>query len=412
MILSCNINFPYQPTYIAGTRSPSCTKTMAKKVSKVRKYILSVDGGGFRGLSCLIILSHIMRMLVEDPDEEIIPSPCQAFDLICGTSTGGLIALLLGRLGLNCSTAISVYKELGPSVFGRDEGTIWGNIVKGERFPSAAFEALLAEVVTKYTGSGETLLKAPKSSPDALEHGSTDTFVTVVSTDAGSAGVEAYRLRSYPTPRKGTDSAPIGHNWTICQAARATSAAPTYFSPLEVGSQLFQDAGASGFNNPVMEAVQEAEMRWPPSKHEYVIISLGTGLASLISDDIENTPLRDGTPDSKIRKVVDELRRKVHNVVTVKDRLEHVAKQLVRVATDSELAHSRASGYFARRRPDDYFRFNPPQGLGDLNLADYMSEGLIVEITNVWLRTPDGKESSFSAYEKIQESYEEKKSGI
>jgi hypothetical protein len=57
-----------------------------------------------------------------------------------------------------------------------------------------------------------------------------------------------------------------------------------------------------------------------------------------------------------------------------------------------------------RRRPDDYFRFNPPQGLGDLNLADYMSEGLIVEITNVWLRTPDGKECAFAAYEKLQVS--------
>lgn len=62
------------------------------------------------------------------------------------------------------------------------------------------------------------------------------------------------------------------------------------------------------------------------------------------------------------------------------------------------------TGFSRRRRPDDYFRFNPPQGLGDLNLADNMSEGLIVEITNVWLRTPDGKESAFAAYEKLQVS--------
>ena len=61
-------------------------------------------------------------------------------------------------------------------------------------------------------------------------------------------------------------------------------------------------------------------------------------------------------------------------------------------------------GFSRRRRPDDYFRFNPPQGLGDLNLADNMSEGLIVEITNVWLRTPDGKDSAFAAYEKLQVS--------
>lgn len=55
-----------------------------------------------------------------------------------------------------------------------------------------------------------------------------------------------------------------------------------------------------------------------------------------------------------------------------------------------------------RKRRDDYFRFNPPQGLGDLDLADYMSEGTIVEITNVWLRSPDGKDSTLAAYEKVK----------
>jgi hypothetical protein len=55
-----------------------------------------------------------------------------------------------------------------------------------------------------------------------------------------------------------------------------------------------------------------------------------------------------------------------------------------------------------RKRPHDYFRFNPPQGLGDLDLADYMSEGTIIEITNVWLRSPDGKDSTSAAYEKVK----------
>ena len=125
-----------------------------------------------------------------------------------------------------------------------------------------------------------------------------------------------------PTPGKGVDSAPIGHNWMICQAACPTST-PTYFSPLEIESQLFQDAGASGFNNPTLEALQEAELRWPPSKHEYVIISLGTGLASLLTDSEDN-------------------------IGTTKDCLEHLVKQLVRVATDSERADIDASKRFAK----------------------------------------------------------------
>lgn len=83
----------------------------------------------FEGFLVVIILNHIMRMLVDNSDEEIVPLPCQVFDLICGTSTGRLIALLLGRLGLDCPSAISTYKELGPSVFGQleDEGTRLSN---------------------------------------------------------------------------------------------------------------------------------------------------------------------------------------------------------------------------------------------------------------------------------------------
>lgn len=66
--------------------------------------ILSLDGGGVRGISCLYILEELMRQIVRDQDSDsregppISTLPCEYFDLICGTSTGGLIALMLGRL--------------------------------------------------------------------------------------------------------------------------------------------------------------------------------------------------------------------------------------------------------------------------------------------------------------------------
>jgi len=66
--------------------------------------ILSLDGGGVRGISTLYILKGLMDQISLDhqnqnPDApEISPHPCEFFDLICGTSTGGLIALMLGRL--------------------------------------------------------------------------------------------------------------------------------------------------------------------------------------------------------------------------------------------------------------------------------------------------------------------------
>jgi patatin-like phospholipase/acyl hydrolase len=68
--------------------------------------ILSLDGGGVRGVSSLYMLKELMAQVkrerrVDHPNEP--PStlrPCDVFDLICGTSTGGLIAIMLGRLGM------------------------------------------------------------------------------------------------------------------------------------------------------------------------------------------------------------------------------------------------------------------------------------------------------------------------
>jgi patatin-like phospholipase/acyl hydrolase len=67
--------------------------------------ILALDGGGVRGLSSLLIVQRLMhevqRIMINEgntTDDGKLPLPCEYFDLICGTSTGGLIAIMLGRL--------------------------------------------------------------------------------------------------------------------------------------------------------------------------------------------------------------------------------------------------------------------------------------------------------------------------
>src|SRR5579859_5263044 len=61
--------------------------------------ILSLDGGGIRGFASLLILKDIMRGIARRSDQSNqTPLPCEYFDLIGGTSTGGLIAIMLGRL--------------------------------------------------------------------------------------------------------------------------------------------------------------------------------------------------------------------------------------------------------------------------------------------------------------------------
>ena len=73
----------------------------------------------------LIILQDLMyRTYVEcegnAPRKDQIPKPCEYFDLIAGTGTGGLIAIMLGRLRLDLETCKDVYVRMTRRVFETD----------------------------------------------------------------------------------------------------------------------------------------------------------------------------------------------------------------------------------------------------------------------------------------------------
>ncbi|KAK3935635.1 acyl transferase/acyl hydrolase/lysophospholipase [Diplogelasinospora grovesii] len=79
--------------------------------------LLALDGGGIRGLSELLILEEIMRRIKHDLEMTDDPLPADFFDLIGGTSTGGLIALLLGRVRLSAPEARKEYVRIAKDVF-------------------------------------------------------------------------------------------------------------------------------------------------------------------------------------------------------------------------------------------------------------------------------------------------------
>jgi uncharacterized protein len=72
------------------------------------KRILAIDGGGIKGVVPASFLASI---------EESLPNTIAAyFDLIVGTSTGGIIALALG-LGLSARETLAFYEDHGPKIF-------------------------------------------------------------------------------------------------------------------------------------------------------------------------------------------------------------------------------------------------------------------------------------------------------
>ena len=80
--------------------------------------------------TALLILKRIFRTLqdVGELDEE--PLPCDVFDLIAGTSTGGLIAIMLGRLHMTIDECIKQYEAIGERVFSKRPPAL-GKLLRG-----------------------------------------------------------------------------------------------------------------------------------------------------------------------------------------------------------------------------------------------------------------------------------------
>ncbi|KAL5633558.1 hypothetical protein ACGC1H_003896 [Rhizoctonia solani] len=122
--------------------SPGITMALRDESKPIR--LLSLDGGGIRGLSSLYILKDFMLRVQKRIGTTETILPCDYFDMICGTSTGGLIAIMLGKLRMSVDEVIGAYRDLSKSVFGE---TKW--IWKEGRYSAQVLEQAIALVVGK-----------------------------------------------------------------------------------------------------------------------------------------------------------------------------------------------------------------------------------------------------------------------
>lgn len=92
-------------------------KELPKAASKP-KTLLALDGGGVKGISTLILLQAIMdEVKKQEGGEGVERKPVDYFDLAAGTSTGGLIALMLFRLRMSTSQVTKVYRSRAKDIF-------------------------------------------------------------------------------------------------------------------------------------------------------------------------------------------------------------------------------------------------------------------------------------------------------
>jgi patatin-like phospholipase/acyl hydrolase len=127
-----------------------------------RPRILCLDGGGIRGLSEILILKELMLQVRLQNGLDYTPEPRQCFDVMFGTSTGGLLAVLLGRLGKTLEECEQIYRRLGSQIFsGGPAHRIARMAWKGSKHSGEG----LAEVIRGHAGQ-EMMYEA-----DATERG-------------------------------------------------------------------------------------------------------------------------------------------------------------------------------------------------------------------------------------------------
>ena len=114
--------------------------------------ILSLDGGGVKGYSSLLILKRILRTIAYKNELPTEPLPCDVFDLMVGTSTGGLIAIMLGRLHMSVDECLAQYEKTAAVVFGNPVsqnklGKILSKVTSGAFYDTRVLEEAVRDLL-------------------------------------------------------------------------------------------------------------------------------------------------------------------------------------------------------------------------------------------------------------------------
>jgi patatin-like phospholipase/acyl hydrolase len=214
--------------------------------------VLSLSGGGFLGLYGLTVLAELER--------ETGRPIARSFDLIAGTSVGGIVALGLAA-EVPAEQLKALFEARGTRIFSERE----------------APQSLLAKVRDLMRG-----LFAPKYAATALRQALDDTFadrtiadlrhrVIVPAVNLSKGRPQVFKTPHHPTFRRDL-------KLRVVDVAMATSAAPTYFPLAPIGDELFADGGLYA-NSPDLLALHEAEHFLKVPAEDVRMLSIGTTTA-------------------------------------------------------------------------------------------------------------------------------------
>ena len=211
--------------------------------------ILSLDGGGMRGIFQATFLGELEKQFLNGKPIG------RYFDLITGTSTGGIIALGLGK-GLSARELVEFYRVEGRKIFSPQNPLsrkLRGltRIFKHNYKPDQLRSSLLGLFGDAKLGDSDTMLCIPSSEGQHRD-------VCVFKTDHHSDFIMDWQE-------------------SMVHVGMATSAAPTYFKALKDGGYKLLDGGLWA-NNPILVGVVEAITSFNVSRRKIKVLSLGNSL--------------------------------------------------------------------------------------------------------------------------------------
>ncbi|WP_159784368.1 patatin-like phospholipase family protein [Sodalinema gerasimenkoae] len=235
-----------------------------KNLTRPRR-ILSIDGGGIRGVIAAEILLKIEDILCNRDT----PWNCLAdyFDLIGGTSTGSILASALA-MGMRVQDILDLYVNHGHDIF--SPNVFWKRWLFS-RYKSQPLERRLKDLFGDKT----------------LDSNELKTFLAIVSKNATTA--RNYFFINHPDNRFYDDNQSL----PLWQLIRASTAAPSFFPPQSMTVKThgkkhdyeFIDGGMSMFNNPGFQLFVEAtqpqyRICWKTGADNLLLVSIGTGFSS------------------------------------------------------------------------------------------------------------------------------------
>ncbi len=249
--------------------------------SENRKHkLLAFDGGGIRGILTLEILVRMEKLLAQATGAGSEFRLCQFFDYVGGTSTGAIVAAGIAR-GMTAKELLNFYELTGPAMF--DKQFIlkrWQALYKSEPLKRELQE----------TFGENTTLK-----PDDLEC----LFLAVTRNRTTDS---PWPISSNPMAKYNDTSRPdCNLGIPLWQIVRASTAAPVFFPPEviqwdpedESKAFVFVDGGMTPYNNPAfllyrMATGPEYRLNWASGEDKLLLISIGTGAAATVDDDVDD----------------------------------------------------------------------------------------------------------------------------